>query len=52
MTQCELWTDNADMERREVQEHKVVKYDFRPEQNLSMVAEETVEYGKKEKSCT
>ena len=47
MTQCELWTDNADMERREVQEQKVVKYDFRPEQNLSMVAEETVGMGRK-----
>lgn len=48
MTQCELWTDNADMERGEQQAHRVVKYDFRPEQNFSMVAEETVEYGKKE----
>lgn len=44
MTQCELWTDNADMEQRD---HKVVNYSFRPEQNLSMVAEEPVPYGKK-----
>lgn len=28
MTQCELWTDNTDMERREPQEHRVVKYNF------------------------
>lgn len=45
MTQCELWTDNTDMEQRE---HKVVNYSFRPEQNLSMVAEEPAPYGKKE----
>lgn len=45
MTQCELWTDNADMEQRE---HKVVNYSFRPEQNLSMVAEEPAPYGKKD----
>ena len=30
MTQCELWTDYADMEQRE---HKVVNYSFLPEQN-------------------
>ena len=45
MTQCELWTDNADMEQRE---HKVVNYSFRHEQNLSMVAEEPAPYGKKD----
>lgn len=45
MTQCELWADNADMEQRE---HKVVNYSFRPEQNLSMVAEEPAPYGKKD----
>ena len=45
MTQCELWTDNADMEQRE---RKVVNYSFRPEQNLSMVAEEPAPYGKKD----
>lgn len=44
MVQCELWTDNADMEQRE---HKVVDYSFRPEQKLSMVAEEPVQYEKK-----
>ena len=44
MTQCELWTDNADMEQRE---HKAVNYSFRHEQNLSMVAEEPAPYGKK-----
>lgn len=47
MTQCELWTDNADMERGE-QEHRVINYNFRPEQNLSMVAEETEPYERKE----
>ena len=45
MTQCELWTDNADMEQRE---HKAVNYSFRHEQNLSMVAEEPAPYGKKD----
>lgn len=35
--------DNADMEQRE---HKVANYSFRPEQNLSMVAEELAPYGK------
>ena len=45
MTQCELWTDNADMEQRE---QKVVNYSFRPEENLSMAAEKPAPYGKKE----
>ncbi len=45
MTQCELWTDNADMEQCD---HKVVTYSFGTEKNLFMVAEETVPYGKKE----
>ncbi len=45
MEQVENFEENADMER---QESRVIKYDFRPEQNLSMVAEETVQYGKKE----
>lgn len=45
MEQVENFEENADMER---QEPRVIKYDFRPEQNLSMVAEETVQYGKKE----
>ena len=39
----EYKSDNADMEQRE---HKVVNYSFRPEQNLSMVAEEPAPYGK------
>lgn len=43
MTQCELWTDTVDME---VNEHKTVNYSFRPEQKMSMVAEENVSYGK------
>lgn len=45
MTQCELWTDNADMEQRE---DKVVNYSFWPGQNLSMVAEDFLPYGKKD----
>ncbi|MBD5456236.1 MAG: type I restriction endonuclease subunit R [Lachnospiraceae bacterium] len=45
MFQCELWTDNTDMEERD---HNVVNYSFRPEQNLSMVAEEAALYEKKD----
>ena len=41
MTQCELWTDNTDIEQ---QEHKIVDYSFQSEQNLSMVAEELAPY--------
>lgn len=44
MTQCELWTDNTDMEEPE---HKTVDYSFRLAENVSMVAEEPVPYGKK-----
>ena len=44
MEQVENFEENADMER---QEPRVVKYDYRPEQNLSMVAEEQAGYGKK-----
>ena len=44
MTQCELWTDNADLEQTE---NKVVSYSFQHDQNLSMVVEEAVPYGKK-----
>lgn len=43
MTQCELWTDNNDME---VDYDNVVAYDFqKPE--VSMVAEESIPYGTK-----
>ena len=45
MTQCELWTDTADMNR---DEHKIVHYSFGSEQKASMVAEATVPYGKKD----
>ena len=48
MTQCELWTDNADMEQSERREHRAMKYDFRQEQNPSMVAEESLSFGKKD----
>ena len=41
MTQCELWTDNTDIEQ---QEHKIVDYSFQSELNLSMVAEELAPY--------
>ena len=44
MTQCELWTDNADMEEPERQ---FAEYSFRQEENLSMVAEEAAVYGDK-----
>lgn len=42
MTQCELWTDNADMRQ---QEQKVINYTFQAEQKLGMVAEDAVPYG-------
>ena len=45
MTQCELWTDNTDMDMRE---HKATVYDFTPKQETLMVAEESVPYGKKD----
>ena len=44
MTQCELWTDNADMEEPERQ---FAEYSFQQEENLSMVAEATAVYGDK-----
>jgi type I restriction enzyme R subunit len=44
MTQCELWTDNADFEEPD---HKPTVYDFRPQQDLMMVAEEPTPYGEK-----
>ncbi|MCM1105177.1 MAG: type I restriction endonuclease subunit R [Clostridium sp.] len=44
MTQCELWTDNTDMEELE---HRAVDYSFQSAEMLSMVAEDTVPYGKK-----
>ena len=43
MTQCELWTDNNDMQEKV---HNVVSYFDGQEQPLGMVAEDT-EYGKK-----
>ena len=41
MTQCELWTDNMDIEQ---QEYKIIDYSFQSDQNLSMVAEELAPY--------
>lgn len=46
MTQCELWTDNSELEETIVPFHKSVTYDGESSA-LSMVAEETVPYGKK-----
>lgn len=43
MTQCELWTDNTDMEEPE---YKTVDYIVRPEEKMSMFAAEPVPYGK------
>lgn len=43
MTQCELWTDNNDMELSQ-KSSKVYTYSLEPE--LSKVAEEQVPYGK------
>ena len=44
MTQCELWTDNNDMEQS-TKASNVYTYSFRSE--LSKVAEQSVPYGKK-----
>lgn len=48
MTQCELWTDNNDMGSNivSIQEHRHFVYE--PQVTYSMVAEESVPYGKKE----
>ena len=43
MTQCELWTDNNDMESSQ-KSSNVYAYSLKPE--LSKVAEEPVSYGK------
>lgn len=43
MTQCELWTDNNDMELSQ-EFSKVYTYSLEPE--LSKVAEDPVSYGK------
>ena len=43
MTQCELWTDNEDMEERD---SEIVMYSDQPEGMLGMVAEDPVSYGK------
>ena len=42
MTQCELWTDNADMEERD---SGAVDYSYQPEGVISMVAEAPAPYG-------
>lgn len=44
MTQCELWTDNADIGEME---HKGIQYSFPSEAHLSMVAEAPMSYGNK-----
>lgn len=43
MTQCELWTDNTDMEEPE---YKTVDYTVRPEEKMSMFAAEPASYGR------
>lgn len=40
ITQCELWTDNYDME----EEHKVYSYSMPPEERLAMVADDIGKY--------
>lgn len=40
ITQCELWTDNYDMEA----EHKVYSYSMPPEERLAMVADDIRKY--------
>ncbi len=48
MTQCELWTDNNEMSSNivSIKEHRHFVYE--PQVTYSMVAEESVPYGKKE----
>lgn len=46
MIQCELWTDNSDMDEKIVSFQKHVEYNMEP-QNLSMVAEDATPYGEK-----
>ena len=38
MTQCELWTDNADIDESE---HKIIEYSFQSEEKWSIVAEDS-----------
>ena len=40
--QCELWTDNNDMEQPE---YGKVNYAYQPERDVRMVAGKTVQYG-------
>ncbi len=53
MLQCELWTDNNDMEDRVIPyrdrlgEYAKATYDMKPREDILMVAEKGVEYGKK-----
>lgn len=53
MLQCELWTDNNDMEDRvmpyanRLGEYAKATYDMKPREDILMVAEKGVEYGKK-----
>lgn len=48
ISQCELWTDNADVMQLETKpEHKAATYSFRPDRELSMAAEASVPYGSK-----
>lgn len=48
ISQCELWTDYADMIPPETRpEYKAVMYSFRPDEELSMAAEAAAAYGRK-----
>lgn len=48
ISQCELWTDYADMILPETRpEYKAVTYSFQPDEELSMAAEEAAAYGRK-----
>ena len=49
MTQCELWTDNNDMEREEkIVDFKVTRYTYQEERDVLMVAERNT-YGETKK---
>ncbi len=41
ISQCELWTDNADMPESS---SKIITYNVNPEQSISMAADKNVNY--------
>ena len=48
LLQCELWTDNVMDADPEHEPHKAITYDFSQLRDLGMVAEDSVQYGKRD----